>query len=70
MQAKAAIDARRQEGQAPLSWADTIVLAAKVRLAEHCMRVHPCRCMSACLIQMHAVPSTGAWYVTHRRGTL
>jgi L-ascorbate peroxidase len=28
-QAKAAIDARRQEGQAPLSWADTIVLAAK-----------------------------------------
>ena len=31
LQAKAAIDARRQEGQGPLSWADTIVLAAKVR---------------------------------------
>ncbi|KAI7845676.1 hypothetical protein COHA_000790 [Chlorella ohadii] len=28
-QAKAAIDAGQQQGQAPLSWADTIVLAAK-----------------------------------------
>lgn len=57
LQAKAAIDARRQEGQVPLSWADTIVLAAKVRLAEHCMRVHRCRCMSAGLTRMHAVPA-------------
>lgn len=32
LQAKAAIDASQQQGQAPLSWADTIVLAAKVRL--------------------------------------
>ena len=33
LQAKAAIDAGQQQGQAPLSWADTIVLAAKVSLA-------------------------------------
>ena len=30
-QAKEAIDARRQKDQAPLTWADTIVLAAKAR---------------------------------------
>jgi hypothetical protein len=56
--AKEAIDARRQEGQAPLSWADTIVLAAKVgTLQAH----HPVKQRWRCL----AAPAREPAYPRH-----